>query len=340
MTVGEFLTMAESRRVTLEQVSSLSISSTPQEAPKKSGKKKQQPAIPFSDGPPCLQHLAAGGFPDGGRNNSLFHMGVYWKKANPSEWPKMVKRDNELYMKPPLPDEEVDSVIKQLQKKDYEYKCKDEPMKTHCQSGKCRGRKFGVGDGGSYPEILSIERLNTEPPLWFVQIPNARIPMSSDDLQNYRRFHKLCFEHTKVWYKSISEQAWFNIVAPIMALAEDIEAPQELGAEGIFLEYLETFLTNRMRGQKKEDLLRGAPWEDEEEGRHYFSMSALINFLRREGVKNVERPLISYRLENLGGKYRPSMEIKGQNRSLWWVPSKAIQAAPVLDTPEIKKETL
>jgi hypothetical protein len=337
MTVGEFLTMAEKRRVTTEQMIDLLQRSTPQEKPSKDGKKKERP--PFSDGPPCLQHLAQTGFPDGGRNNALFHLGVYWKKAKPTDWQKHVEEDNQRFMKPPLPAEEVVSVIKQLQKKDYEYKCKDEPMKQYCESGKCRMRQYGVGGGDTYPQILGIARLKTEPPLWFVQIPNARIPMRTPELQNYKRFHQLCMDHTKVCHRMISDKEWFAILQEPMLQAEDIEAPYELGAPGIFLELLETFLTNRMRGKKKEDLLRGAPWEDEEAGRHYFSMAALEKFLQREGIRNIERSMLKYRINELKGG-NESREIKGKQRGLWWVPSSAIQVAPELDTPETPKELL
>ena len=125
-----------------------------------------------------------------------------------------------------------------------------------------------------------------------------------------------------------------------MAKAKDIEAPADLSAAGVFLELLETFLTNRMRGKTKEDLLRGAPWEDEEAGRHYFQMTPLMKFLQREGVRNVERPMIRQRILDLGGDHREQMEIKGQNRSVWWVPSRAIEPSPTLDTPQLPKETL
>jgi hypothetical protein len=102
---------------------------------------------------------------------------------------------------------------------------------------------------------------------------------------------------------------------------------------------LETFLTNRMRGKQKEDLLRGAPWEDEESGRHYFQLAPLEKFLQREGIKNVDRPMLKYRIDNLKGGNR-QMNIKGRNRFVWWIPSVAITPAPELDVPAIPKEEM
>lgn len=344
MTIGEFLTLAEKRRVTTKQMAELVKTDKPPAAA--NGKKNlngnangKRPKLPYGDGPPCLQHLASSGFPEGGRNNALFHIGVYLKKANPTDWQKQLEQDNQLYMKPPLPAEEVDSVIKGLQKKDYEYKCKDQPMVSHCNSVVCRGRKHGVGVGGTYPEILGIDKLDTEPPVWFVQIPGHRIPMQTDDLQNYLRFHRLCMSTANVVYKMIPQPVWFSIIGEAMQKVEMIEAPDDIGIAGVFLEMIETFLTNRMRGKQKEDLLRGAPWEDEDAGRHYFQLAPLEKFLQREGVRDVNRTTLKYRIEALGGSHR-SMEIKGRNRHLWWVPTKTIQSAPELDPPEQPKEML
>ena len=49
-----------------------------------------------------------------------------------------------------------------------------------------------------------------------------------------------------------------------------VEAEEDTTRGGEFRELLEDFLTNRTRGQRREDLLRGAPYEDEEQQRHYF----------------------------------------------------------------------
>ncbi len=342
MTVGEFLSMAEKRRVTPDQMAELA---RPTKAPEQLNGKghKQEPGTraktPYGDGPPCLQHLAASGFPEGGRNNALFHIGVYLKRAHPKDWEQHLDADNQAHMRPPLPADEVDAVIKSLRKKDYEYKCKDQPMVSHCNSVVCRGRKYGVGVGGSYPEILGLSKLETEPPVWFVDIPGHRIPMTTEDLQNYRRFHRLCMAAGNVCYKMVPEPVWFSIVGDAMQSVDSIHAPDDVSVAGVFLEMLETFLTNRMRGKAREDLLRGAPWEDEEAGRHYFQLAPLEKFLVREGVRDVSRSTLKYRIEALGGSHR-QMNIKGRNRYVWWVPSSAVQDAPELDPPQREREVM
>jgi hypothetical protein len=43
----------------------------------------KQAESPVKDGPPCLQALCAQGFPEGTRNNGLFNIGVFLKRAFP-----------------------------------------------------------------------------------------------------------------------------------------------------------------------------------------------------------------------------------------------------------------
>ena len=82
-------------------------------------KKAEQP---LADGPPCLQALCAQGVPEGGRNNTLFNIGIYLKKVFPINWENPLIEHNFKYVHPPLPNNEVQILVKQLNKKDYKYK--------------------------------------------------------------------------------------------------------------------------------------------------------------------------------------------------------------------------
>src|SRR5581483_216913 len=66
---------------------------------------------PIKDGPPCLQTLSLSGFPEGGRNNGLFNLGIYAKRSNPNHWKQVVIRYNQELLKPPLDKDEVALVI-------------------------------------------------------------------------------------------------------------------------------------------------------------------------------------------------------------------------------------
>ena len=53
----------------------------------------------IKDGPPCLQTLCKEGFPEGTRNNGLYNIGVYLKKANPDTWQTDLATYNTKFMK-------------------------------------------------------------------------------------------------------------------------------------------------------------------------------------------------------------------------------------------------
>lgn len=329
MTINEFLREAERLRVNPADISLVRAKKP----------KKEKPA--FSDGPPCLVHLSSleGGIPQGGQNNTAFHMGVYFKRAFPSDWQQKLEEANQKYMRPPLPSDNLAGVIRSLEKKDYEYKCKDEPMKSHCDAMLCRTRKFGVGAGGTYPVISGLSKLNTEPAIWFVEVEGTRLAMSTEELQNYPKFHRLCMEFTHKCFMMLRQDVWLSLVSDAMQNMTLIEASEDIGIGGQFLELLETFLTNRQRGQTREDMFNNRPWEDEETGRHYFRLTALQKFIEREGMKGMTRGQITERIKKLGGGGH-QFTIKKRNCSTWFVPSSALQQSLAVDPPKVEGEPI
>jgi hypothetical protein len=349
MTLEEFLSHAEKRRITEEQIDELKLKRASGTGGKTKSKRMngtplgREPKVPFGNGPPCLQHMAQGGFPADGRKRAIFMMGIFLKRAYPNDWQTRLDQDNQRYLKPPLPADEINSVIKSLEKKDYEYTCKEQPMQSYCDSVVCRGRKFGVGAGGEYPTIDAISKLNTDPPLWFVEIPGAHLSVTTEELTNYRKFHSQCVSRAEppVAFKLIRDEVWMGILNDAFSKGVDIvEVGPDVGAGAVFHELLEEFLTNRTRGLRREDLLRGAPWEDEETGRHLFRLQDFMKFLTRQGSK-LHRNEVAARIKNDygGGPYQT--KVKGEVVvRCWFVPVDRVGRAPTLDAPHEEEEGL
>jgi hypothetical protein len=349
MTLGEFLTYAEKHKVTEAQVVEMRQNNVhPEEATKKG--KAPRATKPFSDGPPCLQFMCEAGFPEGGRNNAMMHVGIYLKKAFPSNWKEKLMEHNHKYVTPPLPTDEIQQIQQQLEKKDYEYLCKHAPMSNHCDSVTCRTRRYGVGND-AFPEIAAIRKLLTEPAVWFIDVMSSggsiTLRLSTEQLQFFTRFQGACLEHSTIVHRDTPQKLWTAILQEAMEKVELIDAPPDLGPGGRFRELMQTFLTNRTKGTRKEDLLRGAPWEDEEEGRYYFTLASLQKYLEREGAKDfVKRSEVTHRIRQMHGsedpKFNPHVffNIKGHGVNAWWVPSGVIEKEPELDAPEVPREEL
>jgi hypothetical protein len=108
----------------------------------------------LKDGPPCLQFLVTQGFPQGTRNNGLFSLGIYAKLSDPDNWEDKLEEYNREYLSPPLGSSEVLTILKQLKTKEYNYKCNDQPICAHCNSGVCKTRKFGISPRQRCPLLV------------------------------------------------------------------------------------------------------------------------------------------------------------------------------------------
>jgi hypothetical protein len=147
-TLDEFFDLYELYVQTPEQIQALTVEERPDEL--------------VAEGPPCLQTLARQKISEGGRNNGLFNLGVYLRKAYPDNWETELLSYNMQYLDPPLPLNEVNVVAKQLTKKEYAYRCKDAPIAPYCNAELCRTRKFGIG--AAVPAASSPTCESTTPP--------------------------------------------------------------------------------------------------------------------------------------------------------------------------------
>ena len=87
--------------------------------------KVERPKSEYSDGPPCIELMAQNRIGEGGRNNALFHYGVYAKSKWPDNWKTKIMIFNDMAMEQPLSDTEVNIITKHHDKKDWGYKCND-----------------------------------------------------------------------------------------------------------------------------------------------------------------------------------------------------------------------
>lgn len=346
--VDDFLDYAESKQVTAAQLRALSsvtvgttakqqadVASSP--SLKDAKGKRNKDKFSFSDGPPCLELLAAKKFPEGGRNNAMFHIGVYLKKAYPADWKAMMGEINQKHFIEALTAQELTELTKSLAKKDYQYKCNDDPMKSHCDPIACRVRKHGVGDNSEYPAITSIKVLASEPPLWFVDVDGDVIEMSTQEVMDYGQFCRAVADKLHKFYAPMKVTDWLKILRGITIEQIEAEGTDEASTASRFQEVLEDFLTNRQKGERKEDLLSGRPWEDVESGTHYFRITSIEKFIKRENIRMENgQPLTRIRIQtmvrNLGGGTK-TLSISGSAIRVWYVSSEAIERTPDSNSP-------
>jgi hypothetical protein len=315
MTLGEFLDYAEGRRVSLRDLP------VPRAKAKKTvGPRAADNSGPMAGAPPCLQHLTGTGFPDGTRNSGLFALGVFAQKKFGSEWRSRVREFNQSFMVPPLPDDEVETLIGNLGRKEYNYQCKAQPCVSYCDAGACRRQEFGVGQGENFPNLSDVSVLGTDERLWFVNVDGHRVVLTTRQFKNYSEFTTVCFEtHRKVYF-NMKQNEWIRIIAPLVESAVVIDMPEDVSASGQFMELLEEFLNDRHRAQAPEGILNGKPYYDDEAGRHLFKLSHLAEHLEKRGFRTWGRNMIGSKLREIGGDF---FQFWGKNRNIkcWQVPA-------------------
>ena len=297
---------------------------------------------PIKDGPPCLQALCAQGFPEGTRNNGLFAIGVYLKKAYPVGWEDKLMEYNQRFFGPPLGLQEIQIITKQSAKKSYRYKCKDAPLNSFCNAGLCRTRKHGIGgEGPDAPQMSGLSKYASEPPLWFLDIDGRRIELDTDSLFNQAMFQKSCVERLNVLPPTLRKQDWeglLNTLLKEMVETEHIqEASTDTSVTGRFLDLLEEFCTHLQQAMDRDEILLGRPWTSEDEAKTYFRMKDLEGHLKRSNFTGLSAPKMAQRLRDRDGE-PISLLLKGRTVRCWRIPRFTGQDAP-FESPQAKKES-
>ncbi len=299
-----------------------------------------EPGKPLWDGPPCLEHLVQAGFPEGTRNKGLFALGIYCRKRWPDEWQVRLEHLNQSAMRPPLSADEVVATCRSLERKDYQYSCQDIPLVNHCNAPLCRTRLHGVGggDGGTLPTISGLSVLETEPPIWFMDIGEERIELSTAQLMSYREFQVRCTEQLYQVMRTLKQDTWLRMVAKAMETVTRIEVAEDTTNLGQFREVLEEFCTNRTQGSRPEDMFSRRAFLSQEDGRYYFRIQDLQRQVDNSGMKLGRNSIVS-RIKDLGGD-KKFFNVKGKGINTWWIPQEQVQATPRTDPPSLKPEVM
>ncbi|MCK5603172.1 hypothetical protein KAR91_14920 [Candidatus Pacearchaeota archaeon] len=284
----------------------------------------------LADGPPCLQHYCKVGFPQGSRNHALFSMGVYAKLKHGDDWEEVVDKYNHDYMGPGS-SREVQNIIKQLRKKDYFYKCNDQPLVAMCNKNLCARRKFGIGnDNAEVPFVLgTLVKIDSSPPLWFIDVDGHRLELTTEDLIDQNRFRKICVETIHKFPRRMKGPKWEDLISERLENLEIIEAPKDAGVEGQFVALLEKFFA-RPIADTREQLLLGKHWKDED-GKYVkqdfvvFRSTDFMTFLDRERFREYKPRDVWGKLRTMGANHG-QFNIKGKCVQYWAMPEPNMQS--------------
>ena len=272
-----------------------------------------------------MQILFKNKISEGSRNNGLFNIGVYLRKAYPNTWETEILTYNLTYLEPPLPLNEVNVIAKQLGRKDYVYKCNDAPINAHCDKALCMTRKFGVGAAMQGAAVANLRKYNSTPPVWFLDLSGEPLELDTEGLLNQPAFQKACMEQLNQMPMTMSKQNWETRISTLMSEMRDnesaiMEVAQDASINGQFYDYLEEFCRHLQQAQDKEEILLRRPWTDEERGTTYFRLRDFEGHLKKNKFFELKTYKIAQRLRDIHGE-SIVMKIKGRSVRVWAIPS-------------------
>ena len=238
----------------------------------------------FKGMPPCLVTLLGLKVFEGQRNDAMYNVGVYLKKRYPDEstWRNKMDSYNNKYFVPPMGSSELETTKDSVCRKDYRYKCKEQPIEPYCDSKICSTKEFGVGDDTPAVTISSIRKYDSDPPVYFCEIDGSTVEVDSKTLHEPDAFSVACLEQIGTPLMPTSKLMWRKMLIKLLENIEltDDKAPDDLKT-GIQLQEALADFINKTPGKEIKDILRGIAYIEDDTNTAYFKFDNFWKYLVR-----------------------------------------------------------
>ena len=296
----------------------------------------------FPDGPPCLNTIIEEGpivegngeVAASGRDNGLFNIGVYLRKAFPTDWKnKLEDYNTSEYVNPPLKSDDIIRIKEQLSKKDYDFKCKDKPICNFCNEKLCYTKPFGKGNEVRMPVLTTIRKYKSDPPIFFVSVDDDTIEVDAPTLHDPEKFSVRCLEELGTPLLPIPKLIWRKNIALLMKNMEETEAPDDTRIDVQLKEVLQDFVNRN--GKDWKSILSRKPYTIK--GITYFKFKDFWLYLIRTRSwpeKSYPKNKTIRLIEDLFKGRVETVRIEDKQHKVWAVENMEIEKY----TPQITKK--
>ena len=293
--------------------------------------KRKKSKFKFDMAPPCLRILESKGYPEGTRNNGLFNVGVFYRKAFPNDWENLLQKFHQKYM-PDFPMEEVIKEKQSIMKNaddgsmKYFYRCNDTPAKNHCNKELCATTKFGIKKdevNSEYPVITELHILNSVPPVYYVFADSngkrLRTRIDDEDHLLYAKPFRKIFNRTHLMnFPKVSEKDWDARIDQLYKDKIIIDAPEDASTVAEFLDYLQEFCLINGRGSTSMDELSlDRAYFDEEAEKIYFKLETFQRWLQNTKNYKKNRNILTSYLKDDAKAEPVSKQVNKKSTRCW-----------------------
>jgi hypothetical protein len=310
------------------------------------------------EAPPCVQKMYAHGVAQGQRNEAMYNIVVYLRKADPTNVESRAAEANSSVFSKPLARSEMARTVNSAQRDTMGYRCNEEPCRSLCDRDTCLTRKFGITSADAerlettdaLPMFTDLCKYVTEPVRWEIKIDGRRVGnISTDDLLDWRAMRKMTAEKLTKVVPMIKNQEWERILAPLMKDARVIDAPDDASVAGVVRERLREYASKTDMMNPGEDtndrkaLLRGMPVVQKIRGERFvlFRAQDFVSYLKRTKSEELKGVNLWFAIKDLGVetmRIRVPGAAKGENNiNVWGLPAKEALVEDV-DAPKYESE--
>lgn len=289
--------------------------------------------LPPTEMPPCLVRLIEQGIPEGGRNKGLFNLLTFYRKAHADTWEDEAKKIelalelNQQVCNPPLPHNEVYSLVHSVSATRYAYLCSQEPILSLCDRAACEKLEFGVNCKPWKEKFALVEveelnirhlrRIDTDPPWYIVEVQGVDISMSNEEFYNARAFMRLVEDRLCLCPRIPKSNEWDKLRQALHDESETIDAPDDASEKGSILNSVMDYLCQYRNSRDADNILRGEPVE--QDGYICFKAAGLQRYLRLYRRQFVDDSELYALLHDYGARFKPA-RIKGRAINVWMFP--------------------
>ncbi len=306
------------------------------------------------DAPPCVQRMIAEGVGKGQRNEALYQITVYARKAFPDTYKEKASALNESVFERPLNRSEADRTINSASRPDYRFRCNEEPARTFCNRDECLKRKHGITPSdaeaeaalAALPLFSDLTKYQTDPVRWEIKIDGRTLTnIETENLLDWRFMRTAIAEKLTRVVPMIKNQEWERILQPLMQEARIVEAPEDAGPAGFIRSRFRDFAAKArdLRGNKnindRQALLRGLPIIQtiDRVRQVVFRQDDFVQFLKRTKSEELRGVNLYFAIRELGVQHT-KMRVSGDKSiNVWYLPADEA-ALPDSDLIEFKSE--
>jgi hypothetical protein len=281
-----------------------------------------------------MQKMINEGVGHGQRNEALYNLTIYLKKADPDNYVDKAHALNAKIFESPLEFSEAKKTIASAGRRDYKYRCGEEPCRGYCNSSVCVTRDFGITpsdkdelDVGADPaEFERLEKLMTEPVRWILHIDGDSLILSTIELMDYRAVRRAVAERLTRIVAPMKNMRWEGILAKLMVDATEVEAPEEASTFGFLRAKLYDFLGRadlKSDGKDEKDrqtLLLGNPVVQfmHNERRAIFRGQDFVDYLKKHRSEEMKGTNLWIAMKRIGVDHT-RIRVNGTPTNIWFV---------------------